>query len=289
LASWSGPSAMQHTRIPIREGICRAAVSEKATVIVPDVNNDPRYLQCFINTRAEIVVPILRDGAPIAEIDIDSDQLNAFGPTDKEFLEWVADDLRSILCRSGVERSNPSALEPELAPDPNERIDLVRGRELVRGHEAGDGFRIQDAIASILRLRAVDDSRSVHFLEVVGEGGRRDRHLFQDHLVRGVLPLHEEVHHAKRHRLTQEPEDLSVRLGQRRTRVGEERKIVRSRPFKKKTPKAPARNTRCPSRVRRNAITAMRVRASAKTETIASKTFSMATTGTAADRKGERC
>ena len=97
LASWSGPSATQHTRIAIGEGICGAAVSQKATVIVPDVNNDPRYLQCFINTRAEIVVPILRDGAPIAEIDIDSDQLNAFGPTDKEFLEWVAEDLRSIL------------------------------------------------------------------------------------------------------------------------------------------------------------------------------------------------
>src|SRR5207244_3417602 len=85
----------------------------------------------------------------------------------------------------------PAALEPELAPDPNERIDLVRGRELVRGHEAGDGFRIQDAIASILRLRAVDDPGGLHFLEVMGEGGRRDRHLFQDALVRGVLPLHE--------------------------------------------------------------------------------------------------
>ena len=97
LVSWSGPSATQHTRIPIGEGICGAAVSEKATVVVPDVNNDPRYLQCFINTRAEIVVPILRDGAPFAEIDIDSDQLNAFGPTDKEFLEWVAEDLRSIM------------------------------------------------------------------------------------------------------------------------------------------------------------------------------------------------
>ncbi len=97
LVSWSGPSATQHTRIPIGEGICGAAVSEKATVIVPDVNNDPRYLQCFINTRAEIVVPILRDGVPFAEIDIDSDQLNAFGPMDKEFLEWVAEDLRSIM------------------------------------------------------------------------------------------------------------------------------------------------------------------------------------------------
>ena len=97
LASWSGPSATQHSRIPIGEGICGAAVKEKATVVVPDVEKDPRYLQCFINTRAEIVVPILRGGAPIAEIDIDSDQVNAFGPTDKEFVEWVAEDLGPIL------------------------------------------------------------------------------------------------------------------------------------------------------------------------------------------------
>ena len=97
LASWSGPSATLHIRIPLGQGICSAAVAEKAAVIVPDVNDDPRYLQCFINTRAEIVVPILRDGAPIVEIDIDSDQVNAFGPTDREFLEWVASDLATIL------------------------------------------------------------------------------------------------------------------------------------------------------------------------------------------------
>ncbi len=97
LASWSGPSATRHARIPVGQGICGAAVTEKATIVVPDVNDDPRYLQCFINTRAEIVVPILRDGAAIAEIDIDSDQANSFTPTDKEFLEWVAAELVRIL------------------------------------------------------------------------------------------------------------------------------------------------------------------------------------------------
>ena len=97
LASWSGPSSTLHTRIPLGQGICGAAVTEKATVIVPDVTADPRYLQCFINTRAEIVVPIMRDGTPIAEVDIDSDQLNPFGPTDKEFVEWVAQELATIL------------------------------------------------------------------------------------------------------------------------------------------------------------------------------------------------
>jgi GAF domain-containing protein len=97
LTSWSGPSATQHVRIPVGQGICGAAVSTLATVVVPDVSNDSRYLQCFLNTRSEIVVPILKAGAAIAEIDIDSDSLDAFGTPDTEFLGWVAGELAAIL------------------------------------------------------------------------------------------------------------------------------------------------------------------------------------------------
>jgi GAF domain-containing protein len=97
LQSWSGPSATQHTRIPIGSGICGAAVAEMTTIVVPDVNADPRYLQCFLNTRSEIVVPILRAGTALAEIDIDSDRVDAFTETDRTFLESVATDLASIL------------------------------------------------------------------------------------------------------------------------------------------------------------------------------------------------
>lgn len=96
LTSWSGPSATQHTRIPIGQGICGAALAEKATIVVQDVNKDPRYLQCFINTRSEIVVPLLKDGAPVAELDIDSDQLAAFQVADTAFLEWVAQELSAL-------------------------------------------------------------------------------------------------------------------------------------------------------------------------------------------------
>src|SRR3954451_5374405 len=67
-----------HTRIPLGRGICGAAAAEKATVIVDDVNRDPRYLACSLETRSEIVVPILHDGEVLGEIDIDSDRLAAF-------------------------------------------------------------------------------------------------------------------------------------------------------------------------------------------------------------------
>ena len=72
-----------HTRIPLGQGICGAAVTEKATIIVDDVNADPRYLACSLETKSEIVVPIMNGAEVLGEIDIDSDQPAAFGPADR--------------------------------------------------------------------------------------------------------------------------------------------------------------------------------------------------------------
>ena len=89
-----------HTRIPLNRGICGAAASQKATIIVDDVNADPRYLACSIETKSEIVVPILRDGHALGEIDIDSDRPAAFGPADRALLEEVAGLLAEALSDS---------------------------------------------------------------------------------------------------------------------------------------------------------------------------------------------
>jgi L-methionine (R)-S-oxide reductase len=79
-----------HTRIPLNQGICGAAASTKETIIVDDVDADPRYLACSLETRSEIVVPIMRGAEVLGEIDIDSDKKAAFGAADRELLEAVA-------------------------------------------------------------------------------------------------------------------------------------------------------------------------------------------------------
>ena len=79
-----------HTRIPLGRGLCGAAATEKATIVVDDVNADPRYLACSIETKSEIVVPILTKGDVLGEIDIDSDRPAAFGDADRALLEKVA-------------------------------------------------------------------------------------------------------------------------------------------------------------------------------------------------------
>jgi L-methionine (R)-S-oxide reductase len=90
LGPWRGPQETEHTRIPIGAGICGAAAATGRTEVVDDVNADDRYLACFASTRSEIVVPIVNEREIVGEIDIDSDELAAFGGADRQFLERVA-------------------------------------------------------------------------------------------------------------------------------------------------------------------------------------------------------
>ena len=90
LGPWIGPEATEHTRIPVGVGICGAAAASGQTVIVDDVDADPRYLACFSTTRSEIVVPIFGDGQVVGEIDIDGSDLAAYDQTDAIFLEEIA-------------------------------------------------------------------------------------------------------------------------------------------------------------------------------------------------------
>lgn len=100
LAAWRGPQATEHVRIPIGEGICGYAAATGETVIVPDVTEDPRYLACFPETRAEIVVPITHRDDVLGEIDIDSNQRNPFGAADQELLVELADRLAAAMTKA---------------------------------------------------------------------------------------------------------------------------------------------------------------------------------------------
>lgn len=96
LTAWAGPEETEHTRIKIGEGVCGAAAESGETEIVPDVSSDERFIACFPSTRSEIVVPILREGEVVGEIDVDSDDLDAFDERDVRLLEWLAVRLAAI-------------------------------------------------------------------------------------------------------------------------------------------------------------------------------------------------
>lgn len=79
-----------HKRISLHQGICGAAVSSAQTVVVDDVNSDPRYLACSIQTKSEIVAPIFVNGKVVGELDIDSHLPAAFTEDDRQLVEHCA-------------------------------------------------------------------------------------------------------------------------------------------------------------------------------------------------------
>lgn len=86
-----------HTRIPLNQGICGAAASTGKTIVVDDVNSDPRYLACSLETKSEIVVPVFVKGKVAGELDIDSHFRAAFGPDDRQLCEYAAELLGRFL------------------------------------------------------------------------------------------------------------------------------------------------------------------------------------------------
>jgi 3-dehydroquinate dehydratase-2 len=87
----------QHTSIELHLGICGACVNERKTLIIEDVNRDPRYIACSIETKTEIVTPIMSGQEVVGVIDVDSDSQDVFNETTAEILESIAVILRPFL------------------------------------------------------------------------------------------------------------------------------------------------------------------------------------------------
>ena len=77
-------------RIPLGIGVCGAAAETGKTQRVEDVHSFPGHIACDARSRSELVVPVLRDGAVIAVIDLDSPDLARFDAEDQAGIEALA-------------------------------------------------------------------------------------------------------------------------------------------------------------------------------------------------------
>lgn len=93
LGPFQGPVAC--TRIRYGRGVCGTAWKEGRTLIVPDVEQFPGHIACSALSRSEIVIPIMRKGAVVAELDIDSAELGTFDAVDAHYLTVLVMSLGS--------------------------------------------------------------------------------------------------------------------------------------------------------------------------------------------------
>ncbi len=84
---FQGPVAC--TRIRKGKGVCGTSWAEARTIIVEDVEKFPGHIACSSRSRSEIVVPIIREGVVVAVLDADSESLNHYDETDKDYLEQI--------------------------------------------------------------------------------------------------------------------------------------------------------------------------------------------------------
>lgn len=90
-------AATDHTIIPYGKGICGQVAESNETFVVPDVYAQDNYLACSIETKAEIVVPIFKNGENIGQIDIDSHKINPFTEDDTKLLDYVCQRVSEII------------------------------------------------------------------------------------------------------------------------------------------------------------------------------------------------
>jgi len=77
-------------RIALGQGVCGTAAATGETQLVPDVHAFPGHIACDAASRSELVVPVIRDGAVIAVIDLDSPLPARFDAEDAAGIEALA-------------------------------------------------------------------------------------------------------------------------------------------------------------------------------------------------------
>ena len=77
-------------RIPLGRGVCGTAAAAGESQLVADVHAFPGHIACDAASRAELVVPVTRNGAVIAVIDLDSPRPARFDTEDQAGIEALA-------------------------------------------------------------------------------------------------------------------------------------------------------------------------------------------------------
>jgi L-methionine (R)-S-oxide reductase len=86
----------EHTHIPVGKGVCGQVAQSGTMMVVQDVSQMENYLSCSIDVQSEIVVPIMKNGEFVAELDIDSHSPAPFTNVDQKLLEEICTLLADL-------------------------------------------------------------------------------------------------------------------------------------------------------------------------------------------------
>jgi sigma-B regulation protein RsbU (phosphoserine phosphatase) len=104
-------------RIPLGEGLVGYAALHQEPVLVPDVSQDPRYINVVPDVRSELAIPMLLKDRCIGVLDLESPELDAFTKRDVEILTLLASQAAVAIENARLYetvRANEVRLEKEM-------------------------------------------------------------------------------------------------------------------------------------------------------------------------------
>jgi GAF domain-containing protein len=96
IVAWAGGGPPSYPRFPTDRGLTSRAIASRSTVLVNDVAADAGYLEAFGDTRAELIVPVLRHAVVVGTVDVESDRVDGFSAADVVFVEECATAAASL-------------------------------------------------------------------------------------------------------------------------------------------------------------------------------------------------
>ena len=77
--------------IPLGKGVCGTAAASREVQLVPDVHVFAGHIACDVDSRSEIVIPLIRQGEVLGVLDLDSPSAGRFEEKDRVLLTKIAD------------------------------------------------------------------------------------------------------------------------------------------------------------------------------------------------------
>ena len=79
------------------KGVCGTSWELSKTIIVDDVDEFPGHIACSSLSKSEIVLPLIKDGAIVAILDLDSDKIADFNAVDQKYLSNLCEWLVTVI------------------------------------------------------------------------------------------------------------------------------------------------------------------------------------------------
>jgi sigma-B regulation protein RsbU (phosphoserine phosphatase) len=113
--------------VPLNHGLTGTAAAERRVIRVPEVSEDPRYIQCEtgVHVRSEIVVPLMMQDRLICVIDLESTEPHAFTLEHERMLTTLGSYVAIAL-------ENARLFENAREQEKRLRNDLDTAREIQR-------------------------------------------------------------------------------------------------------------------------------------------------------------